>query len=420
MAILRAYRYRILQFVILGLTLASAISSLGRGEKYHGSALLDFEMLSAMIGAFTGLSIGTLFRSYVSNLVPHHKRIHLGIAFGLQVLTIAAIVATAARIGDDSVWGNVSYLDMAALYWAWSLIWFCGGVYGRNGLIVTAALNLLLTGFSWKHWLSGVHEALWLLMQRQHFTFGPSFLIADTLFVLFLWRRLSRTRQEKEEPATLPLSLQAPSTLEEIPELVGDGLGARMRHLRNSLPRDYWILSLALTIVVFIWGRYRGIWGTVPGGYPIYPWCFMAALFMIPANALKRNRVQILFGLPLSRREIVTSYGVGLLSLCIRNWLGFVVVTFFAFQIPLPTAEPTNLPLETWLYCLAIFLIMFGLRTLLGSWDDSFRLRVIATLIIVEYASASDWIPMRPEGAMFIGLGLIAASYLRWNTLELR
>lgn len=420
MALLRGYRYRILGIVGILMFLLPGWSDLGRGPKYHGSALLDFETLSAFIGAYTGLAIASAFASYISDLAPDFKRNHLAFAFALQILVVAVCVAGTALL-SSSEWSDVSYVKMFALLWGWCLIWFWGGCYGRGGILSIAALNMLL--FAGSARLAGgpprgVGELLWPLMQGRFTAADVIFPAFDVLFAFVLFRGLHERRGNANPETRTRFELKPPKAFENIPDDIGESLVSRIKHLKFGLPKDYWLIWLAATAAVHIYSRLRGHMTDETSLMFLYGWCFACGAMMIPSNALKREHLQVLFQLPLNRREIVRSYGLMLLLYGVRFWLGFVVVSYFALRVPLPNAAPISPSLDVWAYCLAIFLIMFGVRTLLGLKNDSLLYRIVWTLLIVDFASLSDSIVPSVAAAFLVGLSLIGASYYSWLRVE--
>jgi hypothetical protein len=140
---------------------------------------------------------------------------------------------------------------------------------------------------------------------------------------------------------------------------------------------------------------------------------------MLGQGVFTRDRVRSLFPLPVNRHNLIRDYGLTLFLSCAQRWCGFVLVAWFAARVPLPGLEPLSPRPDVWGYCAGILLIMFGLRALVGSWNDRLLFRILGTWVFVFFASLSEELPMSPVLALVIGLGLITAAYYRWHQVEM-
>jgi len=399
-------------FLVIG-TLLFLIAGIHQGSRWQndvGGALLNFEVVCALVGGYIGFSLQRLLRTHHSPTIPGFVGKHLVTAFASQVLIVVLCVAGASSFATN-------YIAMFAVLWGWSLAWCCAGYLGRTSLILTFWLNVLLIAVFYVR----LGSSFLALVQSSFSWVHLLFLVADCAVVVLMvvWIRRPRGGERSAVSWARKNPPNTSGALDDVPYFLEQRPWSRIRQLGLSLQPDYWPASLLMTAAVLIWGRYRG-WGFSTSNFgPIYVWCFMLCYFMLGQGVFTRNRVRSLFPLPVSRHTLIRDYGLTLFLSCARRWCGFVFVAWFAVRVPLPGFEPLSPPAIVWVYCAGILLIMFGLRALVGSWNDRLLFRMLAVWPIVLYASFSDELPMSPVLALSVGFGLMTTAYWRWQHVEM-
>jgi hypothetical protein len=373
------------------------------------STLLLLEWLCAFVGIYSAVTLRTQLLAQISHVVPGYTRKHVAAAFGMVLVIVGACVAGSSLTGTGELWASASYVNMFALLWGWSLAWFgVGYVYARG--IAPILLHLPVLSVL----AARMEPVLWSFVGRPSSFEGVILLAAVAGFNGLLAFLVARAAHDGL--AKVDFNYGSPAKLfRKAPELVGQGLHSRIRHLELGLRPDYWIAGLAIATAIFTWLR-----GGPFGSEKIYVWFFMWSFFMGGPDVLRRDRLSPLFRLPLSRLDLVRSYGLTLLAACLRRWLWFVLVAHAAILVRLAKADAPPPTLEVWIYCLAILFTVFGVRALLGSWDEWLPLRVAAFAILVLYGTFSDVLPfVTPVTTLCVGLALIGTAYYRWCNLEL-
>ena len=401
-------------FILIGilLFLIAGIQQGSRQQNDIGGALLDFEAVCALAGGYIGFSLQRLLRTEHSRVVPGYLGNHLVAAFASQVLIVVLCVAGASSFATN-------YVAMFAVLWGWSLAWCCAGYLGKTSLVLTFWLNVLLMAlFYWR-----VRSSLLGLIQSPFSSGHLIFLFADCAVValIVLWMRRPRNGELGAVSWARRLPPKTEEALDDVTYFLQQRPFSRIRQLGLGLKPDYWPFSLLATAAFLLWGRYRGgpFRFSQSNFEPIYVWCFMLCYFMLGQGVFTRDRVRSLFPLPVNQHNLIRDYGLTLLLSCAQRWCGFVLVAWFAVRVPLPGLEPLSPPAKVWGYCAGILFIMFGLRALVGSWNDRLLFRILAIWSIVLYASFSDELPMSPALAFVIGFGLITAAYYRWQHVEM-
>jgi hypothetical protein len=412
--ILASYQYRIAATLVVVSVLGAGMVSAHFETTPVGSPLVLFGWLGAMLGLYVCASLRTQLRLQIFHLVPGYARQHIAVALGLMLVVVGACVAGSSITGTGELWASASYLRMFALLWAWALAWACLGCLIRTAIVVGPLIMHLPVMPALAVRLEPV---LWNLIQR------PS--AAETFLLLAaaaglngLFAYLVSRRSSHDGVAKGNFSGDSRARLfRGNPGLVGQGLTSRIRHMELGLKPDPWIIVLAIMPAVLSWFRGDTL---LSSSDKIYAFCFLFCSFIGGPDVFRRDRLAPLFRLPLSRTDLVRSYGLAFLVACIRRWFWFVLITYAAFLVLLLKTGAQPPTLEVWIYCLGILFVMFGIRALLGSWDDWLPLRIGAIALLVSYGSFSDVIPfVTPITTLLIGLTLIGAAYYRWCNLEL-
>lgn len=409
--ILASYQYRTAATLAVVSVLGTGMASAHFQTTSAGSTLLVFEWLGAMLGIYISASLRTQFRLQVSHVVPGFARKHIAVAISLVIVVVGGCVVGSSIVGTGELWASASYLRMFALLWAWTLAWAClGYLIGTAIVVVPIIMHLSVMPVL----ALRVEPVLWNLLQRRSPAETVLLLVAAAGLNGLLAYLVSRPSAHNGV-ATWSFSGEGPARLfGGNPKPVRQGLLSRVRHMELGLKPDYWIVGLAVMPVVLTWFRGSTF---LASSDRIYAFCFLFCSFMGGPDVLRRDRLAPLFSLPLSRMELVRSYGLALLVACVRRWFWFVLVVYIALLV---TGAPTP-TLEVWGYCLGILFIVFGIRALTGSWDDWLPLRIAPVAILVLFAAFSDVIPfVTPITTLSIGLALTGAAYYRWCSVELK
>jgi hypothetical protein len=380
-----------------------------------GSTLVVFEWMAAQLGVHIGFSLEKQLKPYVSAMVPGFRWKHLVTALGLNFLILASIVLGVFLSGTGPVWTDAPFLKMFSLAWGWSLLWISLGHYLGMLAFFPALMHLSVMPAA----PTVIEPLLWSLIREPGLPAGIVLLADGVLCALVCLQVLRRPGASAGRNAFAKMRRERiPYNLHDLPN---QSLSSRVRHLKLSLKPEYWGTSMLIVTAALLWSAYRryngnlGPFETVFG--PIYVACFLVCFFMLP-RALDRDQLRSVFRLPFRRQDIVRDYGMMLLTTCAQRWFWFVLAASAAFLIPLPGVETIPPTVEVWIYCAGILFVTLGARALFASWPDNSLVSLGAVAIPVLYGSFSDVIPMTPALSVFIGIGIVAASYFRWCNVE--